>query len=214
MKKQKTRILFTLTLVLSFVLTGCGQTFDASRYVKACLDANTHGEFTDYAELTNTTAEEAEQHYNDLLDQEISYLDAYHVDDETKQKFRDLFVKMYKSFKYEVGEATKNDDNSYTVEVTTYKLKVFKNITEDMQTYITDYYQKESEAGNTPSEEEAYALIVDYIYDYISANLESLEYDEPVSNTATITLSNNVYSLSTTQLQDLLTSMVDLENSN
>lgn len=113
--KLKTSLLM-IVFVLSALLTGCGTEFDASGYVRACLDANTHGEFDEYARLTNMTAEEIKKkNYDDRLDQEIAYLDTYKADDETKQKFRSLFEKMYNSFKYEVGDAVKNDDGSFTV---------------------------------------------------------------------------------------------------
>ncbi|MBR1865389.1 MAG: hypothetical protein IJ801_02665 [Lachnospiraceae bacterium] len=212
MKQTKTKLLFLMTLMASFVLTACGQQFDASRYVKACLDANTHGEFADYVELTNISEEDAAKQYNDLLDDEVSYLDDYNIDADTKQKFRDLFENMYKNFKYEVGEATKNDDNSYSVPVTTYKMQIFGDISADMETYITNYYQEQMDAGNTPSTDEAYAVVVDYLYDYISKNMENITYADPVTTTVTVAPTDNVYSISDSELQDLLSSMLDFEN--
>lgn len=213
--KLKTSLLM-IVFVLSALLTGCGTEFDASGYVKACLDANTHGEFDEYARLTNMTAEEIKKkNYDDRLDQEIAYLDTYKADDETKQKFRSLFEKMYNSFKYEVGDAVKNDDGSFTVPVTTYKLKAFGDIMTDITTFATDFYTEKAESGDTNvTEDEINKVVVDYMYDYISKNLEKLEYEEgvPINVTVSPTPGNkNVYTISTTNLQELLKSMVDID---
>lgn len=213
--KLKTSLLM-IVFVLSALLTGCGTEFDASGYVRACLDANTHGEFDEYARLTNMTAEEIKKkNYDDRLDQEIAYLDTYKADDETKQKFRSLFEKMYNSFKYEVGDAVKNDDESFSVPVTTYKLKAFGDIMTDITTFATDFYTEKAESGDTNvTEDEINKVVVDYMYDYISKNLEKLEYEEgvPINVTVSPTPGNkNVYTISTKNLQELLKSMVDID---
>lgn len=214
-KTKKHSILFLLTCMIAVFTTGCGFNFDASGYVQACLDANAHGEFAAYAEITNIPVETAEQQFNDRMDEEISYLDAYNLDETRKAQFRDLFVKMYGSFKYEVGEAVKNDDNSYSVPVTTYKLMVFKDVMKDGEDFMMDYAQKEIDAGRTPTEDDLYIIAADFMYDYMSKNLDALEYAEGVSTTVTVAPTSSdsrVYSFSEYELQSLLESMVDIEN--
>lgn len=212
---KKLSILFLFTCMIAAFTTGCGFDFDASGYVQACLDANAHGEFEAYAEITNTSLETVEQQFNNRMDQEISYLDAYHIDEDRKNKFRELFTNMYGSFKYEVGEAVKNDDGSYSVPVTTYKLMVFKDVMKEGESYMTDYAQQEIDAGRTPTENDLYITAVDFMYDYISKNLESLEYAEGVSTTITVAPTSSdsrVYSVDQYALQSLLEDMVDIEN--
>lgn len=212
---KKHSILLLLTAMIMCFATGCGADFDASGYITACLDANAHGEFAAYAEITQTSEDEVAQIYNNMLDQEIAYLDAYNISDEKKESFRQLFIKLYKNFKYEVGEAVKNDDGSFSVPVTTYKLMVFKDIMTEGETYMTDYVKQEIDAGRTPSEEDIYGIAVDFMYDSISRNLETLEYDEPVTTNVTVGPTSSdakVYSISQTELQSLLESMVDIEN--
>lgn len=214
--KKKKSLSFIFTGMLLGMLAGCSLfTFDASGYVKACLDANAHGEFAAYAEMTGYTPEEVEQQYNDLMDQEISYLDSYNASDETKQKFRDLFIRIYGQFKYEVGEATKNEDNTYSVPVTIYKLNVFQDVMDKGEDYITDYVQKEYDAGNTLSEDDLYQVVLDFMYDELSANLAKADYAEPETTTVLIAPTSegsNIYTISTAELQDLLESMIDMEN--
>lgn len=212
---KKLSILFLFTCMIAAFTTGCGLDFDASGYVKACLDANAHGEFASYAEITNTPIETVEQQFNDRMEQEISYLDAYHLDEDRKNKFRDLFINMYGSFKYEVGEAVKNDDGSYSVPVTTYKLMVFKDVMTEGQSFMENYAQQEVDAGRTPTEDDLYITAADFMYDYMSQNLGALEYAEGVSTTITVapTASDSrVYSVDQYELQSLLESMVDIEN--
>ena len=213
LKKRTVTILLLFTMTIT--LTGCGADFDASGYITACLDANAHGEFAAYAEITQTSEDEVAKMYNDMLDQEISYLDAYNISDEKKESFRQLFVELYKNFKYEVGEAVKNDDGSFSVPVTTYKLMVFKDIMAEGETYMTDYVQQEIDAGRTPTEADIYGVAVDFMYDSISKNLKALEYDEPVTTNVTVgptSSDSKIYSISQTDLQSLLESMVDIEN--
>ena len=66
MKRNKMRhFLVPILLVAAMVVsvTGCGEKFDASRYVKGCLDASTKGVFEDYVAMTNTTEEQAKKEY-------------------------------------------------------------------------------------------------------------------------------------------------------
>lgn len=215
MKRRKLSVMFLLTFVTACLLTGCTN-FDASAYIKACLDANTHGEFQAYADITQTSVEEVEALYNSNIDSEVAYVEAYNISDEKKEAFRNLFIDIYKSFKYEVGEAVKNDDDSYSVPVTTYKLMVFKDVMTSAQDYITDYASQEVDAGRTPTQEQLEEVVLDYLYDGLKANLNKLEYAEAVSSTIKVSPtksgSTTVYSASQTELQALLQSFIDLEN--
>lgn len=218
MKKvtRKSAVLLMMSLIISTTLTACTPSFDASGYIKACLDANTKGEFEAYAEMTNVSIDEAEALYKQSIDAEMAYFNSCNVSDEIKENFRTLFIDIYKNFKYEVGEATRNEDNSYTVPVTTYKLHIFKEYMDGGEEYLTQYAQEQIDAGKNPTEDELQEVILNYMYDNMSANLEALEYAEPVTTeiavTPTKTDSGIVYSASTTDLQSLIETLVDFEN--
>lgn len=213
---KKLSIFLLFILVTACTVTGCTPSFDASAYIKACLDANTHGEFAEYADITKTSVEEVEALYNKGIDTEISYLDSYNISDEKREEFRALFVDIYKSFKYEVGEAVRNDDDSYSVPVTTYKLQIFKDIMSEGEAYLTDYAQKEVDAGRTPTQEQLEEEALNYMYDTMKANLGALEYGEAVTITVTVSPSQQnsqtVYSVGQADLQTLLESFIDIEN--
>lgn len=213
---KKLSILFIMCLVVSFALTGCMPKFDASGYVKAALDANTKGEFEAYAEITGSTVEDVEALYNQAIDTEMQYIDAYNVSDEKKEEFRQLFMNIYKSFKYEVGEATRNDDNSYTVPVTTYKLIIFEGMMKEGEEYLTNFAQAEIDAGRTPTQEQLEAEAINFMYEAMKTNFDALQYADPVTTDITISPTKQgstvVYSMDTYQLQSLIESMVDIEN--
>lgn len=213
MKTKRTRLLLSI-LMIACLITGCAfGEFDASGYVKACLDANVHGEFDDYAKITNSTTAEVEKLYNDFLDSDLSFLTAYNADDATQQKFRDLFIKLYKNMKYEVGESTKADDGSYSVPVTVYKMVVFKNVMDNMESEMTKWAESMVNAGTTPSMDEIYSYVLDYMYDSMSKEVDNPQYDEPTTiNVKVAKNSDNVYAIDQTELQNLLESMIDIEN--
>lgn len=197
--------LFGILLCVSLV--GCSLGFDASAYVKACLDATTKGEVTEYAKLTNTSEEEALANYDDMIESQLSTLE--NVTDEQKEKFRTLFQDMYKNFSYEVGEATKNSDGSYTVPVTTRKLIAFDTLAGDSQNYIIDYAKSHSSATT----DELFKVIYDYMYDEISANIKEPQYDDSkIINVQITKTDDNKYTISEESLEDLLSSMVDTVN--
>ena len=208
------RILATALSVIMImgVLTGCGKEFDASGYVKACLDANVHGEFAEYAKITGTEESELQSRHDEIIDQEMAALDSLPMDEQKKNDFRELFMKLYDSCKYEVGEAVKNEDGTYTVPVTVYQLKAFKTLIQDGQTYIQEYYQTQAEAGNELSQDDLYAAMTDYIYDGLNANVSNPEYGD--ANTIDVTVgpsaaNSRVYEIESEELQNLLYSMTD-----
>jgi len=213
---KKLSILFIMCFAISFVLTGCMQTFDASGYIKAGLDANTKGEFEAYAEITGSTVEEVEALYNQAIETEMQYIASYNVSDEKKEEFRQLFIDMYKNFKYEVGEATRNDDKSYTVPVTTYKLIIFEGMMEKGEEYLTNYAQTEVDAGRTPTQEQIEAEAINFMYDEMKEKLAACQYAVPVTTNITVSPTKQgsqlIYSADTYQLQAIIESMVDIEN--
>ncbi len=213
---KKLSTLLILCFAFSFVLSGCTPTFDASGYIKATLDANTKGEFEECAKLTGSSVEEIEALYNQTIDAEMAYIQAYNVSEEKKAEFRQLFIDMYKNFKYEVGEATRNDDKSYTVPVTTYKLIVFDGIMKAAEEHLMSYAQAEVDAGNTPDTKQLEEEVLNFMYDEMKKSLDALEYAEPVTMDIVVSPTKNgsqtVYAASTSDLQKLLESLVDVEN--
>ena len=84
------------------------------------------------------------------------------------------------------------------------------------EAYLTDYAQKEVDAGRTPTQEQLEEEALNYMYDTMKANLGALEYAEAVTITVTVSPSQQnsqtVYSVGQADLQTLLESFIDIEN--
>lgn len=198
-----------ITLIISISLVGCSLGFNASAYVKACLDACTKGDVTEYAKITNISEEEAKAVHNSLIESALCSLDEYHISDERKEDFRILFQNIYGSLQYEVGEAIQNPDGSYNVPVTTKKLIVFDTVIADSQSYITDY----AKAHPSVSTDELNEAILDYMYTRLSNHLnEAIYEDNDVIMIQITKTGNHQYGISEEDLSNLILSMMDSEN--
>lgn len=206
----KKNIGIALLVVMTISLAGCAFGFDASAYVKSCLDAYCKGEVDEYAKITNTPSDTVQNYYQQNIETELAYLDSLKISPEQRDEYKQLFMDIYKSFQYEVGEATKNDDGSYTVPVTTNKLIVFGTLNKDIQDYMLDYAQK----NNTTSVDELYQAALDYMYDVLNDNMAAASYEDDVVIDVVISKTDAGYIISETELRKVLTSMVDIDSMN
>ncbi len=222
MKQGMKKILTTVVALLVIVnLSGCAifdmfGDFDAQRYTQGCLDAAFKGEFDDYTATTGMTKEEAQKEYDERMDKEIQSMGVAGISDEMKQKYKDLFEDIYSKCKYEVGEAKKNSDDSFTVPVTTYKLKVFDGCMERIQTDITKWAEEIIASGaSQPSNDEVIDKTMNIMLDCINENLEKAEYGD--ATTVEITVKGNKdgskteYSISESDFEKIFNSCVDAE---
>lgn len=209
--KVKFSLLMLLVVVMGCTLMGCGS-FDATKYVRACLDSCFHGEFEEYKEMTKSDDEEVAKLYDNLIQSEVDALSsAYTVADEQKEKYRGLFIDMYKKCKYDVGEATKNSDGSFTVPVTTYKMTVFEGYKERSEAFVSDYMA--ANKGVTP--DQIYGALLDDMYDFIKEKVDNPEYAEGVTENVSVSPSAGnprVYTLNQNDLQNIVYKLVDVEN--
>ncbi len=213
----KKRSLFTVAaaFVLILSLTACSfSDFDAKRYVQGCLDALTKEKFDDYVEMTNSTKEEAQKEYDERMDKEISSMGISGISDEMEQKYRDLFKSIYGKCKYEVGEAVKNSDDSYTVPVTTYKLTVFEGCMTEMQAELTKWAEKVAKEGKQPSDSEITEKTMQILLDCINKNLEKDQYAEAVKVDVTVkksTTDSNTYVIDDSDYEKVMNACVDMD---
>lgn len=211
MKTTKMCKHFSLCLVLVFVLTvfsGCGK-FDASGYTKACLDLVCKGETANYVKMTKQTEDQAKETYNGFIDAEIESMKSSGVPEDQLEDFRKLFEEIYSKAKYEVGEATQNKDKSFTVKVSVEQFKVFDGVMTNVQTKIQEEAIALQKKDKTPTNEELTVLAAKYMYEELKANVEKGEYAEKKEIEVPVTLSNNVYSISTTEYQTIFSELFD-----
>lgn len=164
MKKRVTAIVLAAITALS--LSACGSDpFDASGYVKSCLDAAYHEEYEDYAEFIEVTAEEAkaelETQNQEAVDEEVASL-GITVSDEQKEQYLELLVKAENLTKYEVGEAVETDEG-FDVPVTIYPADVYEQFVNGIEAR----YQQEADAG-TLTDETIFPIMLTYLEECIA----------------------------------------------
>ena len=120
-KTFKAMVMAVLLVGCTALLAGCSRGMTAqgaTAYVKSVLDASYKGEFDQYLKITDSTKEEAETMYEDGMNTVVESfkIEGYDIPEELVDKYYELSVELYKSAKYEVGEAKKYDDG-YIVEV-------------------------------------------------------------------------------------------------
>lgn len=222
MKQRMKKILTTVVALLVIVnLSGCALLnmfgdFDAQRYTQGCLDAALKGEFDDYTATTGMTKEEAQKEYDERMEKDIQSMGITGISDEMKQKYKDLFAEIYGKCKYEVGEAKKNEDDSFTVPVTAYKLKAFDGCVERIQNDITEWAEEIAESGATqPSNEEVIEKTMNILLECITENLEKLEYGDATTIEITVTGKKDglktEYSIADSDFTKILNACLDTE---
>ncbi|MGM9678130.1 MAG: hypothetical protein ACI3XW_11020, partial [Butyricicoccus sp.] len=194
-----------------FTLTSCGS-FDASGYVKAALDSNIHGEFEEYAEFVDISLEEAEQDYNDNLDSSMQSMASFGMSEEMTAKYRTLFADLMKKTKYEVGEATKNDDGSYTVPVTVTPItNVFDGLMDEAEKELMEYALQFVTADEAPTDDEITAYTVELLYNLLSERVSDIQYGDPQQMEVTVSPDENkAYSISADDMESLTNALVDM----
>lgn len=217
-KMRKLHIVMPLFLLaLIFSLTGCfGESFDASRYVKGCLDASTKGVFEDYIATTNQTEEQAKKEYEDKLDSELkSITGAVSLDEKQQEEWRNLFKDIYGKYKYEVGEAAKGDDMTFTVPVKTYRLQIFKAAFEEAQKKTEDAMEKQlKKKKSTLSNDKIMQMYLENMKEVLQKKLENPDYaaEETINVTIKINHSTNEYEIDDASVTSLFAALDDIND--
>ncbi|MDE6608247.1 MAG: hypothetical protein K2K54_10910, partial [Lachnospiraceae bacterium] len=100
---------------------------DASAYLKACLDVVFKNDSSAYTSLNIGTAEEAENLYEESLDEETleEILGSLGFSDVDADERLELIKRTLASVRYSVGEAKKQADGSYVVTVAYEKMNIY-----------------------------------------------------------------------------------------
>lgn len=213
MKKNRFTYL-VIGILLMFSLTACSfgkDKLDASLYTKAYLDVLYKNQVSDYyLQFAGGDEATAKQAYEESLDADVSLLITDmedEISDELKAKYRTMLSEIYKNMKYEVGTATENDDGTYTVPVTTYRLHAFAGTMEKAAAYYESLSSEEQAKMDETEDFEIYEI------DAVMENLKNPEYDKE-TQTINITLApvegnSDYYGISSEDQLNLYVSMMD-----
>ena len=184
--KRRTKVMTLLVLAMSMLLCACGAKYgpeDAKAYAKSCLDASYKGEFTEYVKLTDSTEEEAQEMYDNGIDltMEASEILTSGVSQELQDKYRQLFIDLYKSAKYTLGEAKEDGDDGFTVVVTVEPFTIFDGLDTELTAKLEELAANLSE---NPTDEEINELVYQAMYDLMIAKMgDNMTYGDPVDVT-------------------------------
>lgn len=211
----KRMLALMLALAATLSLSGCSlfAQFDASGYTQAVLDATTRAEFDKYIELTNSTAEDAQAEYDEVLESFLAEFKSLSISDELLENYKQLFIDLLAKTKYSVGEAEK-DGNNFLVPLTIEPLIIYEGFNDEVEE-ATAAFQEEviaeyNESGEMPSDEEIYERSFQIMYDIMSARLASATYGEP--QTLTITVSQNsdgLWNISDSDYEAIVSLLID-----
>ncbi|MBD5494228.1 MAG: hypothetical protein HDR12_07600 [Lachnospiraceae bacterium] len=215
--KRKFAIILACIMVVG-VLGGCGNSFDASAYLKALLDNSYKNDSSQLVSMKIATAEEAAEIYEEGLDAEVKEIAsaAGSLSAEQEEEYKKVFADVLAGAKYTVGDAEKQDDGSYVVTVTYEQMNVFEPA---MVSYMDAVIAQSTEWQNAalngeavPSDDEMMDWIITTLKDSIAESLKSVTYDEPQTATVKISIVNNVWTPSTSDLANLEEVFFDLDD--
>ncbi len=215
MKKMKKMSILLAAVVAATMLVGCGS-FDASGYMKALLDNSYKNDSTAFVDQKVGTAEQAKELYDLGIETELnSLISGVTISDELKNEFTTTLQDVYKSVKYTVGEAEKQDDGSYVVEVKYQKMKVFAPAMEkfqaEQQAYTDELSEQVQNGGEYPSEDEISEQVYTMLKDAIKDAAANAEFEDEASTTVRIELKDKVYSPNQDDVEALEYALFDLE---
>jgi hypothetical protein len=204
MKTSKKVTLLTVCVLILGLFAGCGSNFDASKYVQAQLDNSYKNDSSLVVSQKIATKEEAEDVYNQGIESEVNaFMESSNAPDSVADRYTEVFTKMMSLASYTVGEATKQDDGSYVVNIEYRKMKILTPTMEKM-TADTDKLAK-------MSEEEIYLAMADCMDEILSGDVE---YEDTQTTTVRVEIVNKLYTVNTSDLEALEYCLYDLDGFN
>lgn len=201
MKQKKRVALLAVCALIMSVLVGCGNQFDASKYVQAQMDNSYKNDSSLVVEEGYATKEEADQVYEEEIDTLVdNFFYGVTVSEDVEARYNELFRKMLAQADYTVGEAEKQSDGSYVVKVEYKKMKVFEPSMNKLQ--------ENAEQLADAEVDEYFEAFADYMEEAIDGGLE---YGDAQTIDLRIQIVNKTYTLNTTDIETLNNGLFDYE---
>lgn len=210
--KTKKAAAAAVILIISIMITSCGPKLDAKAYLQAMLDLSYKGDSAKYVEMELGTAEDAALVFERGIDAEMAYFEnRLNMSDGLKNDFRELFKEMYSKAKYTVGDAKKQEDGSYTVEILYERMKLFEQAIALYDKNVEALPEKWAGFEESPSQDEMLEDMAEVLRDALRTSIENVEYDKPGTLTIKISLVDNVYTPDTTDVAELEKALFDAD---
>lgn len=191
MKKIVCYLLFSIIL-----LTGCGKKdLKAAEYVRADLELIFQGETQEAKEFLDTSSSDLKKVYENGIQ---SFVENYLIIDTDEESgnisaYSYYVEEIFRTMKYQVGEAVEKDKDTYEVTVTYQPADVFVRFTEKLQEESAKIQQKQEEGQYTGTEEEQkQAMLEEYVtasYELLGESYSQMQYKAAEEFTFTVTRS-------------------------
>lgn len=172
-KKLKAAVIIAMVCML---FGGCSR-FDAGVYTQAVLDASYKNQTEDYIELTETAKEDAEAFFQKRLNATMEEFKSEKLSAELENNYRSLFEDVMKQVKYTVGESKKEEDGSYTVNVSVEPVTLFDDTYQSFQKKAEEYAKSVTErvmdGEEMPTDEEVQEEVYKLYYEILKAELDA-----------------------------------------
>lgn len=191
MKKIVCYLLFSIIL-----LTGCGKKdLKAAEYVRADLELIFQGETQEAKEFLDASSSDLKKVYENGIQ---SFVENYLLIDTDEESgnisaYSYYVEEIFRTMKYQVGEAVEKDKDTYEVTVTYQPADVFVRFTEKLQEESAKIQQKQEEGQYTGTEEEQkQAMLEEYVtasYELLGKSYSQMQYKAAEEFTFTVTRS-------------------------
>lgn len=198
----KKSFVYFLACTMIISLTGCSL-FDSkakvySRYLTSLLDINYKNISKDYITLTGVSQKDAEAVYESNMDYQahnlMNYYGVKEVDDGTVLlEFYYLAQSIFSNAKYEVTDV-KEENGSYTLELTVYPLDTLEATYDQVVAYIENFNARVDEGDFNNTDEVDYETeFAEGIIDILKSTVDNPGYMDPVILEVPIQPSDDYY---------------------
>ena len=143
--------------------------------------------------MTGSSREEAKAMYDSVIENAISAsdLESNGVSQDLIDKYRQLYIDLYKNARYEITNVIKLPSEEFELEVTVWPFAIMQSLQDKVMQEMEN--DPTIQDGNQ-TEEELYQIVYQKIYDIISAQLGGAEeYGSPTVVTVRVELDGNEY---------------------
>ena len=174
--------LLTAALLMTMLLTGCGETSsssikgDAENYVKAVLDLMCTGTY-DHSVTFGDVASGREQESRDEMIAGIvsSIAKDNDLNEEQRARLEDCLTRAFSACRYTIKDVRESEDGGCDVTVSIEPLKVFEGISDALNSKVREL-TGDGEAMIAMSPEEQTAALAEVLLSQLDQNLENPQY--------------------------------------
>ena len=214
MKKLGKKVALALAGVMIVgVLGGCGNSFDASKYLQAILDNSYKNDSSAIVEMKIGTKEEATAIYEQGMDAQIDMMTAsVNLTEEQKTQYKELYANIFGQAKYTVGEAEKQEDGSYVVTVSYEQMNIFEPAMTAYLDKVAQIITEMATAQTQPTDEELKKEMVDALRVCMEESLNHVTYEEVATTTVRIEVVDKEWKPNEEDIQKLTNLLFDNED--